>query len=366
MAMEIDLCRVLNGLPAIMWAAPPDGHVCFIDRRWSEYTGLSFEEAGREWQAAINPDDLPQVLQLWRSIVATGEPGEMEVRLRGFDGPYRRFLVHGSPLRDDCRRTVRWCGLFTDIEDIRRADEILRRRELDFQVIVDSIPAPVAVTTPSGEVEGFDQSTARRTIRDGNRMADVIARLRVLFNKRIAAIESVDLNEAAREVIALLWIDFQRSRVVLRTELAEGLPPVSGDRVLLQQVIMNLLRNAADAMSGVEDRPRRLVIGSARGGDDHVRLSVEDAGIGFGAEDTERLFEPFYTTKSDGMGIGLSVSRSIVDSHRGRLWAASNDGPGVTFSFSIPVYMGAGPAANGLSGAREILTSSIDRAARVS
>ena len=118
------ISAALNGLPAIMWAAPPDGHIDFINRRWSEYTGLSFDEAGR-MAGRDQPDDLPQVLQLWRSIVATGEPGEMEVRLRGFDGPYRRFLVHGRSLRDDCGRTVRWCGLFTDIEDIRRADEIL-------------------------------------------------------------------------------------------------------------------------------------------------------------------------------------------------------------------------------------------------
>jgi C4-dicarboxylate-specific signal transduction histidine kinase len=214
-------------------------------------------------------------------------------------------------------------------------------------------------------VEGACE-TARRTIRDGNRMADVIARLRALFSKRTATIEPVDLNEAAREVIALLWSELHRARVVLRTEFADELPPVSGDRVQLQQVMMNLLRNAAEAMSGVDDRPRRLVVRSALDRDDHVRLSVEDAGVGFRAERAERLFEAFYTTKNDGMGIGLSVSRSIVESHQGRLWAASNDGPGVTFSFSIPVYPGDKSAANGLSDAREILTSSIDRAARVS
>ncbi|TIL96996.1 MAG: GHKL domain-containing protein, partial [Mesorhizobium sp.] len=177
------------------------------------------------------------------------------------------------------------------------------------------------------------RETARRTIRDGNRAADVITRLRALFSKRTAAIEPVDLNEAAREVIDLLWSDLQRSRLVLRTEFAVGLPFVGGDRIQLQQVIMNLLRNAADAMSGVDDRPRRLLLRTDLDEDDHVRLTVQDAGVGLGPEDTERLFEAFYTTKSDGMGIGLSVSRSIIESHNGRLWAVSNDGPGAIIGY---------------------------------
>jgi C4-dicarboxylate-specific signal transduction histidine kinase len=184
------------------------------------------------------------------------------------------------------------------------------------------------------------KETARRTIRDGNRAADVITRLRALFSKRAAAIEAVDLNEAAREVIALLWSDLQRGRVVLRTAFAEDLPLASGDRVQLQQVIMNLLRNAADAMSGIDDHQRRLLISTELDGNDLVRLSVQDSGVGLGTQDVERLFQSFYTTKGDGMGIGLSVSRSIIDGHNGRLWATSNVGPGATFSFSIPQYSG--------------------------
>jgi signal transduction histidine kinase len=186
-------------------------------------------------------------------------------------------------------------------------------------------------------VEGAVE-TARRTIRDGHRASDVITRLRALFGKKDPAAEPVDLNEAAREVIALASGELQRSRVMLRPELADDIPPVNGDRVQLQQVILNLLRNAADAMIGVDDRPRQLVIRTQRDDDDDgVRLTVQDAGVGFGPEMAERLFDAFYTTKTDGMGIGLSVSRSIIERHRGRLWAAPNDnGPGATFCFSIP------------------------------
>ena len=180
------------------------------------------------------------------------------------------------------------------------------------------------------------RETARRTIRDGNRASEVITRLRALFSKKDATSESVDLNEATREVIALSSSELQRNRVILRPELADDLPPVTGDRVQLQQVILNLLLNASDAMSGVDDRPRQLVIRTERDEDDRVRLTVQDAGVGFDPQAVDRLFEASTQPKSDGMGIGLSVSRSIIESHHGRLWATPNDGPGATFSFSIP------------------------------
>ena len=180
------------------------------------------------------------------------------------------------------------------------------------------------------------RETARRTIRDGNRASEIITRLRALFVKKDTATETVDLNEATREVIALLRSELQRSQVILRAELRDDLPHITGDRVQLQQVILNLLRNASDAMGAIDDRPRQLVIRTALDEDDRVRLTVQDAGVGFDAQAVDRIFEAFYTTKNDGMGIGLSVSRSIIESHHGRLWAEPNDGPGATFSFSIP------------------------------
>ena len=180
------------------------------------------------------------------------------------------------------------------------------------------------------------RETARRIIRDRNRASDVISRLRVLFSKKEFTLEPLDLNEATREMIALSFSDLQRNRVILRSELTEDLPPVIGDRVQLQQVILNLLRNASDAMLGVDGRPKELLIKTAGDESDRVRLSVIDAGVGFSPETADKLFEAFHTTKPDGMGIGLSVSRSIIERHHGRLWAEANAGPGATFSFSIP------------------------------
>ena len=180
------------------------------------------------------------------------------------------------------------------------------------------------------------RETARRTIRDGIRGSDVITRLRAVFSREEYTLEPLDLNDVTREVIALTLSDLHRNRVALQSDLAEDLPTITGDRVQLQQVILNLLRNASDAMADVHDRRRQLVVTTERDEDDQVRLRVRDTGVGVDPENLNNLLEAFYTTKSDGMGLGLSISRSIIERHHGRLWADSNDGPGTTFSFSIP------------------------------
>jgi PAS domain S-box-containing protein len=486
-ANERDLNHIINTIPVLAWCNLPDGSNEFLNQPWHDYTGLSPEEAhGWGWQVTIHPDDLPKLLDKWWELLAAGEPGEIEARLRRFDGVYRWFLFRVNPLRDESGSIVKWYGTNTDIDDRKRAEEELRRHEAflaegqrlsltgsfswrvgtdeitwseqlyrifevepamrvtleligtrvhpeDIRLLNDMVerargaasdfayehrlqmpdhsvkyvhlvahatrdkegrleyigavqdvtqrriseealgkarselahvarvtslsaltasiahevnqPLSGIITNASTclrmlaadppNVDGA-RETARRTLRDGNRASDVVSRLRALFSKKAATTDSVDLNEATREVVALSLSELQRSRVILQPELAEDLPPVTGDRVQLQQVVLNLLLNAADAMKGVDDRPRQLVIRTERHEGDRVRLSVRDAGVGFEAQGMDKLFEPFYTTKSEGMGIGLSVSRSIVENHHGRLWAAPNDGPGATFSFSIP------------------------------
>lgn len=359
--MSNDLSQVVDALPVIVWTAGPEGSVDALNRRWRDYTGIPLDEArGEGWLRAVHPDDLAALRERWRSIVASGEPGEMETRLRRADGAYRWFLISSTPIRDAAGQVVEWCGVNTEIEDRRRAEALLAkvRSELTHVARVAAVgalagsiahevnqPLSGIVTNASTclrmlasappNVDGA-RETARRTIRDANRAADVIARLRALFAKKGAMSESLDLNEAARELIELSSPELQRNRVVVRPELGGDLPRVMGDRVQLQQVILNLLRNAVDAMSGVGDGPRELVIRTEREGDGQVRLTVKDNGVGFDAQGADKLFDAFYTTKSDGMGMGLSISRSIIESHHGRLWGASNDGPGATFAFSIP------------------------------
>jgi C4-dicarboxylate-specific signal transduction histidine kinase len=179
------------------------------------------------------------------------------------------------------------------------------------------------------------RETVRRTLRDGNRASEVISKLRALFGNRNVTAELVDLNEAAREVIALVLSELQRNRVILRVEFDQNMPSVIGDRIQLQQVILNLFLNASEAMTNIDDRPREILIRTEKDGDEWVRITVRDEGVGIDPQSIDQLFDAFYTTKNGGMGMGLSVSRSIIESHHGRIWAIPNNGPGATFCFSM-------------------------------
>jgi len=307
----------------------------------------------------IHPEDIPLLSDKIAGARSGAGDHDYEIRLRMPDGSlkYLRTISHG--IRDHQGR-LEYVGAIQDITRRRVSEEALGKarselarvsRVTTLGVLTASIahevnqPLSGIITNASTclrmlnadppNVEGA-RETARRTIRDGNRMSEVITRLRALFGKKDSATESVNLNEAALEVIALCSAELQKNRIILRSELGDDLPFVTGDRVQLQQVILNLLRNGSDAMSAVQDRPRRLLIKTERDDGNRVRLTVQDAGVGFDPQAADQLFDAFFTTKGDGMGIGLSVSRSIIERHQGRLWATLNDGPGAAFSFSIP------------------------------
>lgn len=484
---EGNLRLIIDTIPAFVWCMLPDGRNEFISKGWHAHTGVTPEES-RDWgwMSVFHPDDLPGLMNKWRDVLSGGEPDEIEARIRRSDGVYRWFLIRASPFRDESGTIVKWYGTSTDIEDLKRGEEELRRNDafltnaqrlsstgsFSWSVETDDITfseeacrifelnrgSPITLDriasrvhaddlqlfeerteaarksgegldyqfrlqmpdgsvkylhTTSSETRGVNgrreyigaiqdvtdrwlgqdalnkarsdlahisrvtslaaltasiahevnqplsgiltnagtclrmldahppdvdgaRETARRTIRDSNRATDVVARLRALFSRGGFTPEPIDLNEVAREVINLSRIDFQRERVSVQTDLADDVPSITADRVQLQQVILNLLRNAADAMSAVHDRPRRVLVRTGREPDGNVRLSVEDTGIGLADHNIDKIFESFYSTKSGGMGIGLSVSRSIIERHRGRLWAEANEGPGARFSFSIP------------------------------
>jgi signal transduction histidine kinase len=191
-----------------------------------------------------------------------------------------------------------------------------------------------------GDSPNLDEAreAARRIIRDGNRATDVIARIRALVRKTDEEKERLDINHAIQEVAALADGEVRKNRVALRMDLAADVPPVLGDRVQLQQVILNLVMNGVEAMALVADRPRELVIRSRQHESDKVLVAVQDSGIGIDGQNLEKIFNAFYTTKSQGMGMGLAISRSIVENHNGRLWAVPNDGPGATFQFTLLKY----------------------------
>jgi PAS domain S-box-containing protein len=306
----------------------------------------------------IHPDDLPA----FESVIARGMSGvnvNFAFRIVTARGAVKhvRGVAH---VIEQIQGRPMFVGALQDVTESMVAEEALNtaRSELAHVARVTTVSALTAsiahevnqplsgIITNAGtclrmlnadppNIEGALE-TARRTIRDGNRAADVITRLRALFSKREFTLESLDLNEATREVIALSLSDLQRNRVMLQSELADDLPPVTGDRIQLQQVVLNLLRNASDAMADVEDRPRQLLVKTERETGDRVRVAVRDVGVGLDDQSMDKLFDAFYTTKTGGMGIGLSVSRSIIESHGGRIWAVPNEGPGATFAFSIP------------------------------
>jgi PAS domain S-box-containing protein len=487
---ERNLRLTIDTIPALAWSARADGTADFFNRHYLDYVGSSVQQmCDRKWTSSVHPDDLAIVEEAWASLHGAGTAGELEARIRRYDGTYRWFLFRANPLRDEVGNIVKWYGVNTDIEDRKRAETALKRSEtflaegqrisatgsfswrlandeltfsgelnrifgfepgvvVTFERILDRVhpedlpalaqkmgdvrsgrdnpeyeirlqmpddtikhvrvfgrvvPHPDGSLECLGAVQDVTQrklaegtldkvrselahvtrvmsfgaltasiahevnqplsgiitnastcvrmlasnppnvegaiETARRTIRDGNRASEVVAHLRKLFSKETERSVNIDLNEAAAEVITLLSSDLQRNRIVVQTDFADRLPFIAADRVQLQQVILNLLVNASDAMSTTCDRQRLAVIRTARDGDEKVRLSVEDAGVGINIEDTERLFQPFFTTKKNGMGIGLSVSRSIIESHHGRLWAEPNAEGGATFAFTIPVTL---------------------------
>jgi hypothetical protein len=335
------------------------------DHNWSEETFriFGFQPGTRVTLQRIQPIIHPDDRSSFESMIARAMSGgdvnfSFRIVTADTDVKHLRGIAHvvekieGRPM---------FVGAIQDVTENMAAEEALNKARSELAHVarvatVSALTASIAheinqplsgIITNAGtclrmlaadppDVDGA-RETARRTIRDGNRASDVITRLRALFSKKEFTLESLDLNDATREVIALSLSELQRHRVIVQSELAEDLPKITGDRIQLQQVIMNLVRNASDAMTAVDDRPRQVLVRTERENGDRVRLTVRDAGVGFDRQGLNKLFDAFYTTKSGGMGIGLSVSRSIIERHHGRLWAEPNDGPGATVSFSIPL-----------------------------
>ena len=332
---------------------------------WSEQTyriyeldpaqPVTFELVGTR----IHPDEAAWFQDLLVRAARDGDDLEFEHRLRLPDGSIRYLHVVAHATRDRGGQ-LEYIGAVQDVTERRRSDDALNQLRSEIGRIsrittLGALTASIAheVNQPlAGIVANASTSlrmladdppnlegareTARRTIRDANRAADVIARLRALFKRAGRPTGSVDLNDATRDVLAILGSELQRAGAIVRADLAADLPAVTGDRVQLQQVVLNLVMNATEAMRDVADRPRQLTVRTA-GVDDQVQLSVEDSGPGFDPQHAARLFEAFYSTKDDGMGIGLFISRSIVESHGGRLSASRNDRGGATFVCALPL-----------------------------
>ena len=352
---EKKLRDVIETMPTFAWTALSDGSVDFVNRHWQEYTGLSTESTvGSGWQAAVHPEDLKRHGEKWRGSVATGERFENEVRYRrATDGQYRWFLARAVPLRDARGHILKWYGISTDIEDRKRAEQLQAdlahvNRVSTMGELTASLaheikqPIGAAVTNAEACARLLDRAqpdvleareAALEATKDARRAAHIIDRVRSLYRKGSPQMDIVDVSEVIGEMLVILHNEANRHSVNMRTDLAEGLPRVMADRVQLQQVLMNLMLNSIQAMA---EAGGELTIKAQLDQDDRVLISVSDTGVGLPTEKGEQIFDAFFSTKPEGSGMGLAISRSIIDSHGGRVWAAANSGKGATFHFTLP------------------------------
>jgi len=357
---EDRLRRVIDTMPAYVWSTLPDGSVDFLNQRLLEFTGRSPEDlVGWGWDFVVHPDDLARFVDEWHTALAAGKQMEIEARVRQAKGDYRSLLIRNVPLRDELGNIVKWYGTGLEIEDRKRAEEALRQAQADLEQVnrVTTMgeltaslahevnqPIAAAVTNANTCLRWLARDTpnieearaaAMRIVKDGTRAGEIISRIRLLFKKGTPERELVDANEVIREMIVLLRSEAMRFSISVRTELAEDLPQILGDRVQLQQVLMNLIMNSIDAMKEVEGT-RELAIKSQRSENEHLLVSVSDTGVGLPPRQADQIFNAFFTTKPEGTGMGLRISRSIVESHGGRLWAADNSPRGASFYFTLP------------------------------
>jgi C4-dicarboxylate-specific signal transduction histidine kinase len=326
----------------------------------------------------VHPEDMPIVQDILQKAIRDGKDFHFDYRIILPDGSMKHLQSVGRHIGKESGRSDDYIGTTMDITDRKRSEEELRQSEASLRKaqselahvtrvttmgelaasIAHEVNQPIAgvvingttclrllsrVKEDSGIVTQVREAL-QRIIRDGTRAGEVLARIRSLFKKAESAKEPLDMNEAIREVIILTRNEMEKHRIALRLELAAGLPWVIGDRVQLQQVMLNLILNAIEAMSNVADRTRDLVIATQITEKKEVHVMVRDSGVGLDPLSAEQVFTAFHTTKPGGLGMGLSISRSIVEHHGGRLWATANAGPGATFQFTLSTHPHENPA----------------------
>jgi PAS domain S-box-containing protein len=363
---EDRLRRVINTIPAHVWSTLPDGSVDFINQRLLESTGLSIEALlGAGWQSIVHPDDRARYIAKWKSALAVGEPLEIEARVWTAQHDYRWLLVRNVPLRDGLGGIVKWYGTGIDIEDRKRAEESLRKAQADLAhanrvttmgelcaSLAHEINQPIsgAITNASTCLRRLDRdpvdlegarAAVSLIIRDANRASEIINRVRLFFRKGVVTKERVDINEMIREMEMLLHNEATQNSVSVQTKLAADQSLIVADRIQLQQVLMNLMINGIDAMKAV-DGPRQLTLGTENDSNQQLLVSVVDTGVGLPPNQAGQIFNAFFTTKEHGTGMGLRISRTIIEAHGGRLWAADNHPRGASFHFTLAVSSDAG------------------------
>ena len=351
---ERKLREAIETIPAMAWIAGADGAIQFRNRRWVEYTGVSQMENPKEIRKIIiHPDDLDRLERRRGASRASGEPYEEEMRIRRTDGEYRWFLVRAVPLRDKRGKVEKWYGAATDIQDRKRAEELQADLAHTNRVsmlgelaasISHELKQPISAAVMDAQAslrwlnrDQPDLDQARRAtaaiVKDGRLAVDIIDRLRSLYKKTPPQREPVDADEVIGEMALLLRSEANEHAISIRTDIAADLPKITVDRVQLQQVLMNLMLNGIEAM---KETGGVLMVKTQRAEGGQVLISISDTGVGLPVEKADEIFNTFFTTKPQGSGMGLAISKSIVESHGGRIWANGDGGRGATFHFTLP------------------------------
>ena len=355
-----------EAVPEMLWFESIEPRtMLYVSPRFEQIWNRPVRELQRRpqlWLDALHPDDSGAVRSAYDEFLAGRGTGRFDTTFRIIprEGETRVIHSRATLLRDEQGNPSRVSGIAADVTEDKRAEEALAKATSDLAHVtrvttIGQLTASIAheVNQPLGAIVANaaacdlwlaatppETSKVRKALKsivaDGQRASAVIGRIRALMSREPPQADWLDINEPIREVLALARQQLGRNGIALRTVLADDLPRVHGDKIQLQQVLLNVIVNGMEAMSGAADGRRELFVGSARDGASGVRVTVRDSGVGLDGASTERLFDPFYTTKAGGMGIGLAISRSIVESHGGRIWATSNTPRGAVFEFTLP------------------------------
>jgi PAS domain S-box-containing protein len=350
-----------DAAPVMIWTAGTDGGCVGCNRAWLEFTGRKREqELGDGWRQGHHPDDVERFGKTSREAIDSRRPFTVEYRLRRADGAYRSIVVNGAPRLGADGGYLGYVGSAVDVTDMKQSEEALARGREDLAhaqrvatlgemvaTLAHEMNQPLAAILSNAQAAQRLLQAARlkRDIfaeglqdiaSDARRAGEIIRRLRALSRKEQAERRPVNLNEAIEDVTGLLRKDLEWKGVSLQLQLSGRLPPVLGDEVQLQQVVLNVVLNACEAMIGESKGPRELRIETSRDEAGQVVVSFRDTGVGVGEADLERIFDRFVSTKPDGLGMGLCISRSIIEAHGGRIWATRNQDRGLTIHGRLP------------------------------
>jgi PAS domain S-box-containing protein len=347
--------------PVLIWMTGTDALCNYFNKPWLEFTGRSMDqEVGMGWVEGVHPDDVQGCFDCFLPAFHARKPFRMEYRLRRADGEYRWVIESGIPRYTGAGDFAGYIGSNIDITELKLAQEErerLRQLEADLAHInrvsmmaelaaslAHEVKQPIAAAVMDAKTcmrwlqrDAPDVAeaceAASRMVSDATRTADIFDRVRSLYSRDTPQREMVDVNEIIQEMIVLLRDKANRNSISIRTELDPSLATTTADRVQLQQVLMNLMLNGIEAMN---DTSGELTVTSKITAEGQFLISVSDSGIGISPDRADRIFEAFFTTKPQGTGMGLSISRKIIESHGGRLWASANSARGTTFQFTLP------------------------------